>query len=356
MALTSWIRRQFKDGVTTTATVSSLTNAATSFSVGTGQGSTFPDGSVGPFIVTIDMNQAAEEKVLIQTRSGDTFTVATSPNNGRGYNGTTAQAHTNALVVHTIDAQDFDEANNTANQTLGAITASGDLLQGSGSHALARLARGTNGQFLQAGASSLAWGNALDLSAAGLQTTTGPVKVGGTLEATGAATLDSDLSVAGNETVTGNASITGNLTVTGIPHIVQPNCRVYRNAALTDANTVLTTCPFDSTSWDSATGFNATTHLYTVPTAGVYALAGAWQIVASSAAFVQLAGIQNGSVVSRGQESNWAAAQVLVSASYYDLVKCSANDTLGLQYIDGGGHAITTGSVFNYMSIVKVSD
>ena len=153
MSVTSWIRRSFKDGVITTATTT-MTNVATSFSVGTGQGSSFPDGSIGPFILTVDQGQAAEEKILVQSRSADTFTVAAS---GRGYNGTTAQAHTNAVVLHTIDAQDLDEANQAAVQTVGAVQASGDLLQGAGANSLQRLARGSANQFLQAGASLLQW-------------------------------------------------------------------------------------------------------------------------------------------------------------------------------------------------------
>ena len=156
MAVTSWIRRQFKDGVITTGTLASgMSSGAASFTLGSGLGTTFPDGSVGPFIVTIDQGQAAEEKVLVQSRSGDVFTVATS---GRGYNGTTAQAHnSNAVVLHTIDAQDLDEANQVAVATLGAVTASGDLLQGSGVNGLQRLARGASGQVLTAGASLLSW-------------------------------------------------------------------------------------------------------------------------------------------------------------------------------------------------------
>lgn len=156
MAVTSWIRRQFKNGVTTTAVIpSGCSSGATSFTVGAGQGSTFPDGSVGPFIVTLDQGAAAEEKVLIASRSSDTFTVAS---NGRGYNGTTAQTHaTNATVLHTIDAQDLDEANQVAVQTLGAVTTSGDLLVASGANALARLGRGSAAQFLIVQGSTLAW-------------------------------------------------------------------------------------------------------------------------------------------------------------------------------------------------------
>ena len=118
-------------------------------------GTSFPDGSVGPFIVTIDQGLSTEEKVLVQSRSGAAFTVAV---NGRGYNGTTPAAHSaNAVVLHTIDAQDLDEANNTMFQTLGQIAASGDLLVGSGPNALNRLARGAANQILQTVGTGLQW-------------------------------------------------------------------------------------------------------------------------------------------------------------------------------------------------------
>lgn len=155
MSVNSWIRRQFKNNVAITDTIpTGMTSGAMSFTAA--DGSTFPDGSVGPFIVTVDQGLATEEKIQCSSRSGSVFTVNT---NGRGYNGGgTAQNHgTNATLFHTIDQQDLDEANQVAVQTLGAITASGDLLQGSGTNALTKLARGAANSFLQVQGSSLGY-------------------------------------------------------------------------------------------------------------------------------------------------------------------------------------------------------
>jgi hypothetical protein len=154
VSVNSWIRRQFKNGVSVTDTVpSGFSSSATSFTAA--DGSTFPDGTVGPFTVVADQGLATEEKIQVLSRSGAVFTVNTG---GRGYNGTTAYTHAaGCSILHTIDQQDLDEANQVAVQTLGAIQATGDLLVGSGTNALVRLARGTANQFLQAGASSLTW-------------------------------------------------------------------------------------------------------------------------------------------------------------------------------------------------------
>jgi hypothetical protein len=156
MGTTNWIRRQFRDNVSASDTIpAGVSSGATSFNAA--DGTTFPDGATGPFIVTLDQGLATEEKVLIQSRSGAAFTVAAS---GRGYGtgGASAQTHApNCTILHTIDAQDLDEANQVAVQTLGAITSTGDLLQGSGSHTLARLARGSANSFLQVVGTSLAW-------------------------------------------------------------------------------------------------------------------------------------------------------------------------------------------------------
>jgi hypothetical protein len=154
MGVTSWIRRQFKNGVSISDYIpAGMSNVATSFTAH--DGTTFPDGSAGNFIVTVDQFLTTEERILCSARSGAVFTVASG---GRGYNGTTAQIHgTNAPILHTSDAQDFDEANQVAVQTLGAITAQGDLLVGSSANNLVKLAKGANGTFLQAGASTLGY-------------------------------------------------------------------------------------------------------------------------------------------------------------------------------------------------------
>lgn len=154
MSVSSWIRRQFKNGVSTTDTVpGGFTSGATSFVAA--DGSSFPDGSVGPFIITADEGLATEEKVLIQTRSGSTFNIAAG---GRGYNGGSAQNHgAGATIFHTIDQQDLDEANQVAVQTLGQIAAGGDLLYGSAAHTLAKLGIGSSGNVLGSSGSAPQW-------------------------------------------------------------------------------------------------------------------------------------------------------------------------------------------------------
>jgi hypothetical protein len=154
MAITSWIRRQFKDAVSTSDTLpGGCTAGATTLTLA--DGSSFPDGSVGPFIVTIDQNLATEEKVLIASRTGPTLSVAL---NGRGYNGTVAHVHgTSASVLHTIDAQDLDEANQAVVQTLGAIAAKGDLLVGASPNNLNKVAIGSTSQTLQVVGGTVSW-------------------------------------------------------------------------------------------------------------------------------------------------------------------------------------------------------
>lgn len=144
MSVSSWVRRTFKNAVSTTDTLASGMGAGDTSFLFT-DGSTFPTSN---FIVTVDQGQSAEEKILVATRSGQTGTVATG---GRGYNGTTAASHLNgASILHTIDAQDMDEANQVAVATLGAIAAKGDILTGSGANMLVKTSVGADGTVLTA--------------------------------------------------------------------------------------------------------------------------------------------------------------------------------------------------------------
>lgn len=154
MAVTSFIRRQFKNGVAVNdELVGGCSAVATTFTAASG--TTFPDGSVGDFITTLDQGTPLEERVLCASRSGAIFTVAA---NGRGYNSTTAVAHAaNASILHTMDQQDLDEANQAVVNTIGLIQASGDLLVGASLNTIARLARGSSDQFLQTVGSGLQW-------------------------------------------------------------------------------------------------------------------------------------------------------------------------------------------------------
>lgn len=177
-------RRMFRGNTVPTTLLSPITNSALAFTVAASGGSTYPDGSTGNFVVTLDYGAASgEEKVLCSARSGDSFTVAS-----RGYDGTAAAAHSaGAGVRHTISAVDLDEANAHVNSTTSVhgiadtslllttaagnaayaplsgstnyvsptlVDAKGDLLVGTADNTLARKAVGSDGQVLTADAAS----------------------------------------------------------------------------------------------------------------------------------------------------------------------------------------------------------
>ena len=99
-------RREFSGSVLRTNLSSSISNTATSISVS--DGSTYPVG-VNPFVIVIDRGLSTEEKILISSRSTNTFTVDT-----RGYDGSVAVAHTSgAFVDHILDAAVVQDMNTT---------------------------------------------------------------------------------------------------------------------------------------------------------------------------------------------------------------------------------------------------
>lgn len=100
-------RRSYSGVAPATRITTDLASGGTSFVVEDGTG--YPTGSAGPFFVLLDRGLPSEEKLLIGSRSGTTFTVAAS---GRGQDGTIAAAHSaQATVEHTVTAVDLDEAN-----------------------------------------------------------------------------------------------------------------------------------------------------------------------------------------------------------------------------------------------------
>jgi hypothetical protein len=99
-------RREFAGAVIAQALSANISNSSTSFSVA--DGSTFPSGS-NKFVVSIGRGTPNEEKILITSRSSGTFTVSS-----RGYDGTTAVAHTaGELVDHVLDATAVQSMNTT---------------------------------------------------------------------------------------------------------------------------------------------------------------------------------------------------------------------------------------------------
>lgn len=100
------LRREFSGGVLTTTLSANISNSDTSISVV--NGTTFPTGT-NPFVIVVDRGNSFEEKILISSRTANTFTVSS-----RGYDGTTAVAHSSgAYVDHVLDAAVIQDMNTT---------------------------------------------------------------------------------------------------------------------------------------------------------------------------------------------------------------------------------------------------
>lgn len=116
-----YILKSFDGGAQKTSLTSAFTIGGTTLAVS--NGSTFPDGSAGPFVIVVDRGLATEEKYLIDTTSGangTTFNIQQA-----GYDGTSASAHSvGAIVEHCLDAYTIEQANRYVNLQ----TAKGDLV------------------------------------------------------------------------------------------------------------------------------------------------------------------------------------------------------------------------------------
>jgi hypothetical protein len=100
-------RREFAGAVVAQSLSANINNTSSSFSVS--DGSSFPSGSLNYFVISIGRGTPNEEKMLIQSRSSNSFTVLQ-----RGYDGTTAVSHTaGELVDHVLDATVVQDMNTT---------------------------------------------------------------------------------------------------------------------------------------------------------------------------------------------------------------------------------------------------
>jgi hypothetical protein len=104
--------KEFAGAAAGTRLLGSLPSGTTSsFTVIASGGNNYPTGATAPFVVVIDRGTAIEEKILVNTRSGDVFG---SGANGltRGWDGTSPQTHSaQAIVEHVLDADTLTEAN-----------------------------------------------------------------------------------------------------------------------------------------------------------------------------------------------------------------------------------------------------
>jgi hypothetical protein len=101
------MRKEFAGAAPRANLTSSISSSDLSFSVIDGNG--YPTGETAPFVVAIDKDTPSEEKILCSSRTGNVFSIDPE---GRGFDGTTAFAHSaNATVEHVLDAQTLNDLN-----------------------------------------------------------------------------------------------------------------------------------------------------------------------------------------------------------------------------------------------------
>lgn len=143
-------RKEYDGGSIRTTLAGSLTSNGLTATVA--DGSTLPAGTY-PFVMVIGRGTATEEKILVESRSAETLTILQ-----RGYDGSTAQAHSaGEYVEHALDAYTLDQANAIAT----TMTTAGDLLYKTTTGenvAFSRLAIGASGNVLKSNGSAPSWG------------------------------------------------------------------------------------------------------------------------------------------------------------------------------------------------------
>lgn len=101
-------RRDYAGGAAATTITAGINATDLSISIASSAG--WPSGVNGKFFVVIDAGTSSEEKVLVQSRSGTTLTVASTGD--RGVDGTAAGSHgSSSSISHCGTATDLDEAN-----------------------------------------------------------------------------------------------------------------------------------------------------------------------------------------------------------------------------------------------------
>lgn len=111
-------------------------------------GSSYPDGSAGPFDITLDRGLSTEERVEVTARSGNSFTGC-----ARGADGTTGQAH--SLTVNGVELtstkRDYDEANRLVAQANGWADWTPTIAPAEGSMTIARTPANAHARWCQIG-------------------------------------------------------------------------------------------------------------------------------------------------------------------------------------------------------------
>lgn len=159
--------RDHKGGTQAAQLASGINNSQLSYALATGSGSSYPDGSSGPFIISIDADSAGMEKIRCTSRTADTL--FSGDISDRGFDGTSAVSHAQgATVKHGWSAGEATEVVKVGNNTLGRITTIGDLLYADTTATLQRRGIGSAGQVLTVSGGLPVWAaNAAQTQAAG---------------------------------------------------------------------------------------------------------------------------------------------------------------------------------------------
>lgn len=138
----AYARRDFSGIAVKTTLGSGINNSDTSFTLASASG--WPTVSNTGFFAVIDPDTSSEEVVFCAGRTGTSVTSVT-----RAQDGTSAVSHASgAEVWHIVGKTDADEANYTAAETVGKITAAGEILIGDGANSLAALDVKTSGRII----------------------------------------------------------------------------------------------------------------------------------------------------------------------------------------------------------------
>lgn len=112
-----WPRKSYAGAAVATTLNGAISGVATAIVLT--NGSTYPDGTGGPFVICLERGLPLEEKVLCSARSGNNVTALQ-----RGYDGSAAVGHASLVTVeHVLDAWSVDQANAMASAaaTVGQI-------------------------------------------------------------------------------------------------------------------------------------------------------------------------------------------------------------------------------------------
>lgn len=177
MAFPSYAIRSYSGSAQSTTLASAMSGTDLTFTVVNAStwkeiNSTNSLGTTGTFVVAVDFGTTTEEKILCSSVNTSTGVVTVwsdgSGNNGRGYDGSTAQGHSPGSsspcvpVLSATEAKEFNKVSNVVG-LLETNTTAGALLTtyASGGNAVSVLTAGTAGQILtsQGSVSGIQWAN-----------------------------------------------------------------------------------------------------------------------------------------------------------------------------------------------------